>query len=327
MSAVRDWARLLRVSALFTVPGDVLAGAAAAGVRVDRRAMFAVGCSLCLYEAGMALNDWADQDEDARERPDRPLPSGRIRPAAALGAAIGLTGAGLVLAARAGRPAATVAGALAATVWAYDLRLKHTFAGPAAMAAARGLDLLLGAVAAGGRARPAVLLSAAALAAHTYAVTQVSRNETTGSSGAAPLAALATSFVIGGGIGWESFRSLRGPDAVSGPDVVGRAVLTAPEHRAIAPSSGESARGRSPSHALTVLALALGYGATATRPYAHAVLNSSPALTRRAVRGGLGAVIPLQAVLAARAGSPVLGGAVMALLPMARRFARKVSPT
>ncbi len=38
------------------------------------------------------------------ERPHRPLPSGRIRPAAALTAACGLTGAGLLLAARAGRP-------------------------------------------------------------------------------------------------------------------------------------------------------------------------------------------------------------------------------
>jgi 4-hydroxybenzoate polyprenyltransferase len=275
----------------------------------------------------MTLNDWADQDEDARERPDRPLPSGGIRPAAALGAAIGLTGAGLALAARASRPAATVAGALVATVWAYDLKLKHTFAGPAAMAAARGLDLLLGAVAAGGRPQPAVLLSAAALAAHTYAVTQVSRHETTGGSGAAPLAALATSVVIGTGVGWDSFRSLRGTGALAGPDAVGRAVSTTPEQGAIAPRSGEPVRGRSPSHAFTVLALATAYGAAAVRPYAHAVLNSSPALTQRAVRGGIGAVIPLQAVLAARAGSPLLGGAVMALLPMARRFSRTVSPT
>lgn len=36
---------------------------------------------------------------------------------------------------------------LAATVWAYDLHLKHTQAGPAAMATARALDLLLGATA------------------------------------------------------------------------------------------------------------------------------------------------------------------------------------
>ncbi|MFG3408440.1 SCO3242 family prenyltransferase [Streptomyces sp. NPDC048142] len=144
---LRAWAELLRVSALFSVPGDALAGAAAVGRRPGRGTALAIGASLCLYEAGMALNDWADRDEDAVDRPHRPIPSGRISPAAALGASGVLTAAGLALAARAGRPALAVATGLAATVWAYDLRLKHTEAGPAAMAAARSLDVLLGATA------------------------------------------------------------------------------------------------------------------------------------------------------------------------------------
>ncbi|MFD3923586.1 UbiA family prenyltransferase [Streptomyces sp. NPDC058595] len=145
--SLRAWAELLRVSALFTVPGDALAGAASAGVRPNRGTALAVGASLCLYEAGMALNDWADRDEDAVERPHRPIPSGRITPNAALAAAGGLTATGLLLASRAGRPALALSTALAATVWAYDLRLKHTAAGPAAMGAARTLDVLLGATA------------------------------------------------------------------------------------------------------------------------------------------------------------------------------------
>ncbi|WP_420713325.1 UbiA family prenyltransferase, partial [Streptomyces sp. NRRL B-24085] len=146
----RAWAELLRLPALFTVPGDALAGAAAASARPTPRTLLAIASSLCLYEAGMALNDWADRDVDAVERPHRPLPSGRIQPSAALGAACALTGAGLTLAACAGRPALTVAVPLAATVWAYDLGLKNTPAGPLAMATARGLDLLLGAAATAG---------------------------------------------------------------------------------------------------------------------------------------------------------------------------------
>ncbi|WP_371564315.1 SCO3242 family prenyltransferase [Streptomyces canus] len=146
----RAWAELLRLPALFTVPGDAFAGAAAVSARPTGRTLLAIASSLCLYEAGMALNDWADRDVDAVERPHRPLPSGRIRPAAALGAACALTGAGLSLAACAGRPALTVAVPLAATVWAYDLVLKNTPAGPLAMATARGLDLLLGAGATAG---------------------------------------------------------------------------------------------------------------------------------------------------------------------------------
>ncbi|MFJ9106317.1 SCO3242 family prenyltransferase [Streptomyces sp. NPDC102405] len=146
----RAWAELLRLPALFTVPGDALAGAAAVSERPTARTLLAIAASLSLYEAGMALNDWADREVDAVERPHRALPSGRVRPAAALGAACALTGAGLSLAACAGRPALTVAVPLAATVWAYDLALKNTPAGPFAMATARGLDLLLGAAATAG---------------------------------------------------------------------------------------------------------------------------------------------------------------------------------
>ncbi len=143
------WAELLRVSALFTVPGDALAGAAALGVAPNRGTALALGSSLCLYEAGMALNDWADRDEDAIDRPHRPIPSGRIAPRSALTAAVVLTGAGLALSAAAGRRPLALATALAATVWSYDLHLKHTRGGPAAMAAARSLDVLLGAAATG----------------------------------------------------------------------------------------------------------------------------------------------------------------------------------
>ncbi|MEV3861220.1 UbiA family prenyltransferase, partial [Streptomyces sp. NPDC050095] len=142
---LRAWAELLRLPALFTVPGDALAGAAAVGARPGRGTFLAIGSSLCLYEAGMALNDWADRAEDAVDRPHRPIPSGRIHPAAALTAAGAFTAAGLCLAFRAGRTTGALSTALAATVWAYDLGLKHTPAGPVAMGAARGLDVLLGA--------------------------------------------------------------------------------------------------------------------------------------------------------------------------------------
>ncbi|GAB1333131.1 UbiA family prenyltransferase [Streptomyces sennicomposti] len=192
---LRAWAELLRLPALFTVPGDALAGAAAVAARPGRTCLLAIGSSLCLYEAGMALNDWADRAEDAAERPHRPLPSGRIRPAAALTAACALTAAGLALAARAGRPALAVATPLAATVWSYDLLLKRTPAGPAAMATARSLDLLLGAAAGAGHVRPA-LSSAALLGTHTLAVTAVSRQEARGGSPLAPLTALAATGAI-----------------------------------------------------------------------------------------------------------------------------------
>jgi len=338
---VRAWAELFRVSALFSVPGDALAGAAALGRSPGRGTALAIGASLCLYEAGMALNDWADREEDAVDRPHRPIPSGRISPPAALGAAGVLTAVGLALAARAGRPALAVATGLAATVWAYDLHLKHTKAGPAAMAAARSLDLLLGATATasatgteatatGGRDNvagaagpvsriPAAALPAAlVLGAHTYGVTAVSRHEAQGGSTAVPLAVLATTAALAAAVLATHQRQRPGEPAVPGLGA------TAPG----------SCRPNHPHHptapALTPLLLTVFTGAylrTAGPPLLHAALNPSPPLTQRAVGGGIRAMIPLQAALAARAGAPGSGLAVMALVPLARSLARKVSPT
>lgn len=306
------WAELLRVSALFTVPGDALAGAAAAG-GTTRATALAAGCSLCLYEAGMALNDWADRAEDAEDRPHRPLPSGRIPPRSALLAAGALTGTGLALAARAGRPALTVATALAATVWAYDLGLKRTPAGPVAMGAARALDVLLGATtsaprrAAGDRLR-AALPPAAALGLHTLAVTTVSRRETRGGSTLAPLAALATAGAL--------TAHLTRREAGHRP----------PAGRWEAAAPGPSGPRRTPDTALAAL-LGAGYALTAGRPLLHAALNPSPPLTQRAVGGGIRAMIPLQGALAARAGAHLPALATAALAPLARALSRRVSPT
>lgn len=319
MSTYRDWAELLRVSALCTVPGDVLAGAAASGARPTARTVLAAGASLCLYEAGMALNDWADREEDSAERPHRPIPSGRIASAQALMAAVGLTAAGVGLAAAAGRPAALCAGAIAGTVWAYDLRLKHTLSGPAAMAAARGLDLLLGTLAtvgtrgaerspatAGGpvtvaRAVRRALLPAAVLGTHTYAVTTVSRAETQGGSPAGSFAALGATIALG---------------ALAAARQGGRP-LALERWSWPPPSPRERAQA----------ALAGVYVATAARPFFHCALNPSPPLTQRAVGAGIRAMIPLQAALAARSGALVSAGLLTGLAPVARRLARAVSVT
>ncbi|WP_405905759.1 UbiA family prenyltransferase [Streptomyces sp. NBC_00828] len=432
----KAWAELLRLPALFTVPGDALAGAAAIGARPNSRTLLAIGSSLCLYEAGMALNDWADRAEDAVDRPHRPLPSGRIHPAAALAAAGALTAAGLALAARAGGPSLAVAAPLAATVWAYDLVLKRTPAGPAAMATARGLDVLLGATTTGRAPRGApplpgplsrsaargldVLLGATTtgraprgalplpgplrrtaargldvflgatttgrapggapplpgpnaprrtsvrqalptaltMAGHTLAVTAVSRRETQGGSSAAPLAALATTAAL-------AWRLMSAPTVAGQPGASPVAVspqpadlTSTPPHpgpvEASRPASDRGRveassppRGRVPvavprawlhrapglgasrnsTEAALRGALALAYATTFARPLFHAVLNPSPPLTQRAVGGGIRAMIPLQAALAARAGAPVTALLTAALAPAARKFARKVSVT
>src|SRR5439155_8490530 len=56
-----------------------------------------LGSSACLYSAGMVWNDFFDVEQDRRERPFRPLPSGRVSRAAAatLGTILLLAGLGL----------------------------------------------------------------------------------------------------------------------------------------------------------------------------------------------------------------------------------------
>ncbi|WP_028813048.1 SCO3242 family prenyltransferase [Streptomyces flavidovirens] len=444
------WAELLRVSALFTVPGDAVAGAASIGVRPNRGTALAVGASLCLYEAGMALNDWSDRAEDAVDRPHRPIPSGRITPGAALAASGALTAAGLALAAGAGRRALGVATGLAATIWAYDLHLKHTAAAPAAMATARALDLLLGATATGARAehlfphhaapsrkppspagldgaevgsrsrgaersllahpaRPALedrgsgrspafggaakrhsaaLAAAAVLGAHTYAVTAVSRRETQGGSTAAPLAALAATAVLAvwaarachedpgprlptcrsgestqPGRGWAGLppwtASAHQRDVGAGSLTNGSNASAGHRRRPLAPATSQRYADPPRHHADRPLPAAVGapaytpapalasqrairvvtrltapatlaaiaYFRTAAKPLLHAALNPSPPLTQRAVGGGIRAMIPLQAALAARSGAAGAGAALMGLVPIARKLSRKVSPT
>ncbi|WP_017538820.1 SCO3242 family prenyltransferase [Nocardiopsis halophila] len=177
MGRLRAFAELVRLPAALSVPGDTLAGAAAAGWPHGRRTWAMPVASACLYWAGMALNDYADRELDARERPERPLPSGRVRPWEALAAAAGFTGAGIGAAAFAGgRGSAVTASLLAAGVWTYDLLLKPTPMAPLGMAFNRGMDVVMGA---GPRPRAAAL-PALGLAVHTFGVTLLSRGEVHG---------------------------------------------------------------------------------------------------------------------------------------------------
>jgi UbiA prenyltransferase family len=188
---MRGLVELVRGPAVLTAPGDVLVGAVWSG-RLGRRTARLAGASSCLYWAGMALNDWADRDVDAAQRPGRPIPSGRVPAPAAVGVAGGMTAAAVAL----GGPAAVP---LAAAVWAYDL--VPAARRPWVMGLARGLNVLLGA---GGavRAWPA----AGIVAAHTVAVTGLSTVEAVGGPDAArraagvgvTAAAVAAGAVVGG---------------------------------------------------------------------------------------------------------------------------------
>lgn len=149
MSA-KAWLQLFRAPNLFTVPGDPLAGfLIATGGVLDARVVPAVIASMCLYSAGLAMNDVIDYKEDLAERPSRPLPSGAISRTAALTAILGLCVAGIAtLHAGLGARSAVMGVALLLTIWLYNFTTKRLpIVGPLTMGTCRGLSLLMGAVA------------------------------------------------------------------------------------------------------------------------------------------------------------------------------------
>ncbi|MCT2586128.1 SCO3242 family prenyltransferase [Actinophytocola gossypii] len=284
---MKAYLQLVRAPAALTVLGDTVAGAAAAGRPLRGRRLLLPLSSAAFYWSGMALNDWADRDLDATERPERPIPSGRVTPEGALAVAGGLTATGLGLAAVAGgRDAVKVAVPLAAAVWAYDTVLKSTPAGPVGMAVCRTLDVLLGAGASNART---ALPAAAAVGGHTLGVTALSRGEVHGASPATATSALA-----------------------------GTAVATA---------AAVGGRARSIRHRLGAATAAALYSTTVGRAQLDARQDPSAATVRRATMAGIHGMVPLQAALAARRGSLLGALAVAAALPVARALSRKVSPT
>lgn len=173
------WLELLRAPNLLTVPGDPLAGFFLAGGRAAPAAAWATVSALCLYACGLLLNDWADCRVDARERPARPIPSGRVGRGVVLAAALALALAGLGAGAQAGTGAAVAAGMLLALIASYDVLTKSVpVLGVLNMGACRGASVLLGACAAGWTpAAGPVAMGAAGVLAYIAAVSLIARRE------------------------------------------------------------------------------------------------------------------------------------------------------
>ncbi|MGA2619278.1 MAG: UbiA family prenyltransferase [Thermoguttaceae bacterium] len=178
-------------------------------------AVLAVASAL-LYAAGVVLNDVFDLERDRRERPQRPLPSGRVslRAARWIGWESLLAGTalpcGVALLLYRHRPAAAadalvalrpaiVAGALALTIVLYDALLKPTVAGPLALGACRMLNVLLGMSVLRTPLASEHWLIAAAIGVYAAGITWFARREH-GRSARAQLAAATAVMMAGVGL-------------------------------------------------------------------------------------------------------------------------------
>jgi len=239
-AALLPYLRLVRAPAVFSALGDPIAGLLlddddfSAG-----RASRLSAASAMLYLAGMALNDLADRDDDARDRPERPIPSGAVSPRAAalIGGSLLLGG---VLAARRGG-ARWTGPALAAMIVAYDFQLKRSATlGPMAMGACRALSLLMGVEASRGVVTRRGTEGALLLGAYVAGLTLIARGETGAArttelrAGAGLVAGALLATAVRGGpasVAWSAATA-----ALAGPAV--RRAVVEPGPKTVGPAVG-----------------------------------------------------------------------------------------
>ncbi|HUU22925.1 MAG TPA: UbiA family prenyltransferase [Phycisphaerae bacterium] len=302
-SRLAAWGQLFRLPNLLTVPGDPVAGfllaSMAVGGGMGMAIIPAAAASALLYAAGLVANDLFDLRIDRRERPGRPLPSGRIKPATAGIVLAVLTPLGVGCALLAGPAAGVVALALTASIFLYDgltKRIRPAAPGAVNMGLCRGLSLLLGAAAAGGLGSWPVAGSAVGLTAYIAAVTWIAAGETR--TGTVGLKRFAPLIVLAGWLGFVLVPSSAGGRLES----MMQALPAIPAFCALALTAWSALRLR-------------------RRP--------APATVQRAVGGLIGALLPIQATLCATASTSglIAAAVLMAAWPVFRTLSRRFYPS
>jgi 4-hydroxybenzoate polyprenyltransferase len=286
---LRAYLELLRPANVMTAVADVLAGYAVAGLGNGRALPWLLTATACLYAGGVVLNDYFDRRLDAVERPERPIPSGRVPPSGAAGLGAALLVAGVAAASQATRAAALTALVMAVLIVVYDAWGKrHAIFGPLNMGLCRALNLVLGIAAVPSALAghwPLALLSLVYIAA----VTLVSRGEVHGGKpGTAALALI----------------SLAG--------VVAALVVVA---------LGAGAR----SSVALVLTALLAW--RVLPPFWTVYRDSGPAVIRRAVKAGVLSLVLVDAVISAAYAGPLYSAGVLATAILAGLLARLFSVT
>ncbi len=148
---MRAYLQLVRLPNVFTAMADILLGFLLTHRTLEPAGRFALllAASSLLYMSGMVLNDYFDREQDARERPFRPIPSGRVSATTALTLGfvllVGGARAGLGRDGRVRRRAPRRGGhAVGRRVLVYDGVVKQTPLAPVVMGGCRTLNVLLG---------------------------------------------------------------------------------------------------------------------------------------------------------------------------------------
>ena len=146
MSILKPYLQLTRPANLVTAVADILAGMAIAQFTFsDFSPIPLIISTLGLYGGGVIMNDVFDAKLDSVERPERPIPSGKVplRSAAMMG--ISLLFFGILAAASYSFISGLIAITVALLTVIYNRFAKHhTVLGPVTMGMCRGGNLILG---------------------------------------------------------------------------------------------------------------------------------------------------------------------------------------
>jgi 4-hydroxybenzoate polyprenyltransferase len=205
------YAQILRLPNVFTAIADILLAFAASYVALGPGEslldflgplVFLMASSACLYSAGMVWNDWFDLEQDLRERPFRPIASGRVSKGTAFQLGVVLMAAGVGFAALADLAGSRtwlslrISLILVVAIFLYDGLVKRTWMAPYAMGGCRFLNVLLGLTVLG-RSIPAWgYILALAIGVYIIGVTWFARTEARMSKQTTLLAAALT--MLGG---------------------------------------------------------------------------------------------------------------------------------
>ncbi|MEX0770640.1 MAG: UbiA-like protein EboC [Balneolaceae bacterium] len=298
-SKLRALLELIRPANIVTAFADILAGyAAAGGVILVTGSPFSASpaglgwlliSTFGLYGGGVVFNDVFDAELDAKERPERAIPSGRISRAGAGILGTVLLSGGITAAFWVSGISGILASGIAVCALYYDAQAKHSaFWGPVFMGLCRGGNLILGV-----SILPAMILQTGFIAIfplfYIGSITLISQGEVHGGSKGYGLTALGGVTLV----------------------IAGLALL------ALYPSY----------QLFTALPFILLFSGIVLPPFARAARNPTPSFIRKAVKRGVLSLILLNSALAAGfAGFPA-GGLTLVLLPISFLFARIFSVT
>ncbi len=289
-STVFSYLELMRPANIVTAFADILAGFAAAGgflalaggsLLVSPRSIdlvWLLASTFGLYGGGVVFNDIFDVKLDARERPERTIPSGRVSKTGAIVLGVILLSSGVLFAFQVTFAGGMIAIAIAVCAFLYDYWAKHSVVwGPLFMGLCRGGNLLLGA-----SIIPLALSQIWFLApipiAYIAAITLISQGEVHGGSRATGLSALLLVLLVTGFLLLLPFIT--------------------------------------EFQFLTALPFIVIFGIAVLPPFYKAYRNPLPEIIKKAVKKGVISLILLNAAIAAGFAGFILGILTLLLLPI-----------